>query len=475
MTYFRRNIDSKLKAWKDSKRRKPLLLRGARQIGKSSSVRHLGQQFKHFIEVNFETQKHMIGLFEQEPDVKALCEKLSILFSIPIIEGETLLFLDEIQKSEPAIRSLWYFKEQMPGLHVVAAGSLLEFALKKLPSYGVGRVSSMFMYPMSYEEFLDAVGKGEWNIAIKNASPEHPLFTALHDELVSAYRNFLMIGGMPASVKAWVDTGDYRECMEELADIQQSYYDDFSKYADKVGPELLRSTLQSVVAQTGGKFVYSKVAGGYTIEDVKIALGMLSDAGIIKPVRHTAANGLPLGAEINGKFTKYLFLDSGLLLSILDLDFGGARSINQLILAGSEEDLVNKGKLAELSVGWELIKASDFRHRYELYYWENLSNGATSEVDYVIPFNMKVLPIEVKSGTSGKMKSLRLFMQKKQLTLGIRTSLENFGILRYDGPDATRTINIIPIYAIGRLTHESNSMMALAPPATPTTSPSPSK
>lgn len=452
MNYFKRKIDAKLKVWKDSSRRKPLLLRGARQIGKSSSVRHLGEEFKYFIEVNFETQKQMVGLFEQESDVKSLCEKLSMLFYTPIIEGETLLFLDEIQKSEPAIKSLWAFKEQMPGLHVVAAGSLLEFALKKLPSYGVGRVSSIFMYPMAFDEFLDAIGKGEWNRAIKDASPESPLFTALHDELVGRYRTFLMVGGMPASVKAWVETADYRECMEELADIQQSYYDDFSKYAAEVSPELLRSTLQSVVAQTGGKFVYNKVKGGYPINDVKTALGLLCDAGIIKAVRHTAANGLPLGAETNEKFTKYIFLDSGLLLNILNLDFGGVQSVSELILAGSEKDLVNKGKLGELSVGWELVKASDFRQRYELYYWENLANGATSEVDYVIPYNMKVLPIEVKSGTSGKMKSLRLFMQKKRMAMGVRTSLENFAVLRYEDAEGTRTINIIPIYAIGRLT-----------------------
>ena len=452
MTYFKRKIDARLKSWKESERRKPLLLRGARQIGKSSSVRNLAKEFKYFIEVNFETQKQMIGLFEQEYDVNDICEKLSMLFSTPIIEGETLLFLDEIQKSEAALKSLWAFKEQMPRLHVVAAGSLLEFALKKLPSYGVGRVSSIFMYPMAYDEFLDATGKGGWNEAIKAASPEHPLFAAMHDELVKAYRTFLMVGGMPASVKAWVETGDYRYCMEELADIQQSYYDDFSKYAAKVSPELLRSTLQSVISQSGGKFVYSKVNGGYSIEDVKIALGLLTDAGLIKPVRHTAANGLPLGAEVNEKFTKYIFLDSGLLLSILDLDFGGAQKVNELILAGTEQDLVNKGKLAELSAGWELVKAADFRHRYELYYWENLSNGATSEVDYVLPCNMKVLPIEVKSGTSGKMKSLRIFLQKKNLSLGIRTSLENFSQLLYVDAEGTRHIDIIPIYAIGRLT-----------------------
>ena len=455
MIYFKRKIDASLKAWKENTRRKPLLLRGARQIGKSSSVRNLGNEFKYYIEVNFELQKQMIGLFEQETDVKGLCEKLSMLYSTPIIEGETLLFLDEIQKSEAALKSLWAFKEQMPALHVVAAGSLLEFALKKLPSYGVGRVSSIFMYPMAYEEFLEAIGKGIWNEAIMTASSEQPLYAAMHEELVKVYRTFLLVGGMPASVKAWVETGDYRNCMEELADIQQSYYDDFSKYAAKVSPELLRNTLQSVIAQTGGKFVYSKVSGGFSIEDVKTALGLLSDAGIIKPVRHTAANGLPLGAEVNEKFTKYIFLDSGLLLSILNLDFGGAQNVNELILVGTEEELVNKGKLAELSVGWELVKAADFRHRYELFYWENLSNGATSEVDYVIPYDMKVLPIEVKSGTSGKMKSLRLFMQKKHLTLGIRTSLENFSQLRYEDSEGLRLIDISPIYAIGKLTTSS--------------------
>lgn len=178
---------------------------------------------------------------------------------------------------------------------------------------------------------------------------------------------------------------------------------------------------------------------------------MLSDAGIIKKVSHTAANGLPLGAEVNEKFVKYNYLDTGLLLRILELDFGSAKPLTDMIVAGSEADLVNKGSLAELSVGLELLKASNVRHRYELHYWENLSNGTTSEVDYVIPYDMKVLPIEVKSGTSGKMKSLRLFMQKKDISKAVRTSLENFNILSYEDKDSPREIDIIPIYAIGNL------------------------
>ncbi len=455
MAYFRRKIDRQLHEWKESKRRKPLLVRGARQVGKSRSVRNFGGEFKYFIEVNFESREELKNIFRQSGDVKEVCERLSLLFATPIVPGETLLFLDEIQSCEEALKSLWFFKEDMPGLHVIAAGSLLEFALKGMSSYGVGRVSSIFMYPMSFEEYLLALGKDEWRKALVTASPEQPLYEELHRELVRAYRTFLMVGGMPASVSAWIETGDFRECINELSDIQQTYYDDFSKYSARISPEVLRKTLQSVAAQEGGKFVYAKVAGGHRPEEVKSALRLLIDAGLIKPVRHTAANGLPLGGEVNEKFTKYLYLDSGLLLRILDLDFGGAAKINELILAGSEEDLVNKGKIAELSAGWEMVKGADARHRYELFYWENLSKGATAEVDYVIPKDMEVLPIEVKAGTSGKMKSLRLFMEKKGLQRGVRTSLENFGRLEIPGEPSPRTIDIIPVYALGGLTAPS--------------------
>lgn len=455
MAYFKRNIDKELLLWKDSRNRKPLLVRGARQIGKSMSVRHLAESFKYSIEVNFEAQRNIKELFQQESDIRIICERLSMLYSTPIILGETLLVFDEIQACEEALKSLWFFKEQYPELHVVAAGSLLEFALKNLQTYGVGRVSSIFMYPLSFTEFLSATGHDNWATAIANATAQEPLFDALHQELVKLYRTFLMVGGMPASVRAWVETGNFQECIKELSDIQQSYYDDFSKYHTKVSPELLRNTLQSVIAQSGKKFTFSKVNGNYNANEVKRALGLLSDAGLIKSVRHSAANGLPLGAEVNEKFTKYIYLDSGLLLRILDLDFGGAQPITEIILTGSEKELVNKGCLAELSVGWELIKAADFRSRYDLYYWENLSNGATSEVDYVIPYNMQVLPLEVKSGVSGKMKSLRLFMAKKDITHAVRCSLENFGMLNYDDNGATRSIQIIPLYAIGKLTMQN--------------------
>jgi predicted AAA+ superfamily ATPase len=420
--YIERYIDTLLQEWKHGSSLKPLLLRGARQVGKSWAVEHLGESFDYFIEVNFEKRPEVKEVFQKVHDVHELANNLGMLYNKPVEAGKTLLFLDEIQASPEAIRSLWSFKEDFPDLHVIAAGSLLEFTLKELPSFGVGRIRSLFVYPFSFDEFLVAEGKSTWVQAKQEASAEKPLLTALHQDLVQHYRTFLMVGGMPASVAAWVTAHDYRKCQTELDDIQLAYYDDFAKYAKNVDPTLLRNTLQSVILQIGNKFMYSKVEGGYRAEEVKKALGLLCDAGIIKRVSHTAANGLPLGAGVNEKFRKYIYLDSGLLLRILDMDLGSARQLSELILAGSVEDLVNKGGLAEMVLGWEMVKYNNPRSQHDLYYWENTAEGTRSEVDYIVARDLKVLPVECKAGVSGKMKSLRLFMRQKHLTDAVRCS-----------------------------------------------------
>lgn len=452
--YIERSIDTLLLEWKNSNSLKPLLLRGARQVGKSWAVKHLGETFDYYIEVNFEKRPDMKDVFERVHDVHDLANSLSMLYNVPVVAGKTLLFLDEIQDCSAAITSLWSFKEDFPGLHVVAAGSLLEFALQELPSFGVGRIRSLFVYPFSFDEFLMAEGKSAWIKAKQEADSGRPLLTALHNDIVHHYRTFLMVGGMPASVAAWVKTHDYRECQTELDDIQLTYYDDFAKYAKKVDPTLLRNTLQSVILQIGNKFTYSKVEGAYRAEEVKKALKLLCDAGIVKRVSHTAANGLPLGAETNDKFRKYIYLDSALLLRILDMDLGGARQLTDLIIAGTAEDLVNKGGLTEMVLGWELVKYNNPRSQHDLYYWENTADGTRSEVDYIIARDMQVLPIECKSGTSGKMKSLHMFMRYKHLTDAIRCSLENFALLESNDKQdngALRRISIIPLFAISNL------------------------
>ncbi len=456
MEYLKRNIDAELLKWKESLRRKPLLVRGARQVGKSWAIRHLGESFTHYLEINLEEERDLCRLFDEIPDVKELSKRLGAVHNVPVIPGETLLFIDEIQNCPSALKSLWFFKENYPELHVVAAGSLLEFALNEMPSYGVGRVRSVFMYPMSFKEFLMARGKEMWIEEIAKADWTHPLDESMHTRLVSEFRSFLMVGGMPASVAAWVETQDYSACQDEQNDIQQSYFDDFAKYSKKVDPQLLRNTLAAVVSQTSQKFVYSKVDGGYKATEVKEALRLLRDAGIIIPVQMSACNGVPLGAQVNPKFIRYDYIDTGLLLRVMAMNYDDDRELTRLILAGDAPDLVNKGIVAELTVGLELLKSSNPQSKYDLFYWENTERNATSEVEYVIAKNAKCLPIEVKAGTSGKMKSLRLFMQKKGLTTGIRSSLENFGLLEVSDADekgqpVMRTIGILPLYSVWRL------------------------
>lgn len=352
--------------------------------------------------------------------------------------------MDEIQACPEAIHSLWFFYEDYPELHVIAAGSLLEFALKKMSSFGVGRVRSLFMYPMSFDEFLVATGHTGWADAKQSASPDNPLFEALHGKLVETFRSYLMVGGMPEAVTQWVETGDYLKCQQVQDDIMLAYEDDFSKYETKADPMLLRQTLRSVALQIGSKFVFSQVQGNYRSEKIKAALELLKDAGLIRPVIHTAANGVPLGAETNEKFVKYLFLDSGLLLRLLGLEnTSGPSEMSRFILVSTASDLVNKGHVTEMVAGLEMLKYNTPTQRHDLYYWQNLSRGAQAEVDYVIVKDMNIVPIEVKAGTSGSMKSMYQFMTDKNLEYGIRTSLENFGKLD--------KIDILPLYALSNL------------------------
>lgn len=462
--YFKRHIDPLLKEWKENLRRKPLLLRGARQVGKSSSIRHLGESFDYFVEVNFETRREFKRIFQETSEVREIASRIATLTGVPIVEGKTLLFLDEIQACPEALHSLWSFKENMSGLHIAAAGSLLEFTLKEMPSFGVGRIRSMFMYPLSFDEFLVASGHEDWVTAKHNADYLHPLPTELHNALVSQFRTFLMVGGMPASVSAWTETHDYMQCAEEQEDIQQTYYDDFAKYSKKIDPLLLRNTLRSVIMQTGSKFVHARVEGSYRPEEVKRALALLCDAGIVKMVQHSAGNGLPLGAESNLKFRKYNYLDSGLMLRILDMEMGSVQYLTELILASSAEDLVNKGSITEMVAGWEIVKYMSPRTNHDLYYWENTSEGTTSEVDYLVAQDMRVVPIEVKSGVSGKMKSLRLFMRNKHLTYAKRCSLENFGVLEFidamdtQNVDTTKHIYIHPLYSLSTVGETTESL-----------------
>ena len=436
MAYFKRDIEQELLHWKNDKERHPLLIRGARQVGKSTLIRNFSLQFSHFVELNFEQDIEAKKIFEGNLRPKSICEELSVLYNTPIIAGETLLFFDEIQSCLPAISSLRFFYEQYPELHVIAAGSLLEFAFSELPSFGVGRVSSMFLYPFSFGEFLNAAEADLLRKAIIAASPEEPLSAPIHDKALELYKRFMILGGMPKVISSYFNGGDLLTCQRVLDDLISAYEDDFAKYKNRVSPSLIRMVFKSVVEQNGQKFVYSKVLPDLSHLLVKKALELLTMAGLIIPITHSSANGVPLGAEINPKLRKFIVFDSGIFQRLLGL------KLSEVLLRDDFES-INKGAIAELSVGLELIKSASCYQRQTLYYWHREAKSSNAEVDYLIQRNVSILPIEVKAGTKGSMQSLYIFMDAKKIEKGIRVSQENFS--KY------QNVEVYPLYAVANL------------------------
>lgn len=451
--YIQRNIDVELLEWKDNPMRKPLLLRGARQVGKSSAVRHFGKEFQFFAEVNFERHKTVKTFFQGDIDIRLIVQKIAIYINVLIEEGKTLLFLDEIQECPEAIMALRFFKEDYPGLHVIAAGSLLEFTLQELPTFGVGRIHTLFMYPMTFDEFLNANNENGLISMKKQADSQHPLDAAFHEKLIEYFRIYLLVGGMPEAVLAWIKTHNFNQCSHIQENIILTYEDDFSKYKKRVSPDLLRTTLHGICHQPGEKITFKQISADYRSSQIREAVRLLTLAGLVIPVIATSGNGIPLDAEANEKNMKILLLDSGLLLSVLQLEGNLAQHLVELIMTGSPQDLVNKGGLVEMVAGLELLRNKPCVQRQKMFYWEK-SGNSIAEIDYLDTFHLKVTPIEIKSGTQGGMKSLWQFMREKRLTEAIRCSFENFGESTYTDPqadNAERHITIIPLYALENL------------------------
>ncbi len=431
--YFPRKIDQELSKWHFDGGGKPLLLRGARQVGKSTAVRQLSKSFDHFLEINFEGQRQVHKLFEGDLDPKEICGNLSILFNVPIVPGKTLLFFDEVQACVPAISSLRFFYEKYPELHVIAAGSLLEFALAEIPSFGVGRIRSMFVHPLSFDEYLIAIGEKLLLEAKQKANTEKPLLEPVHQKLIAHLKRFLVLGGMPEVVSVYVQHKDMAHCGQALDDLIISLKLDFAKYKKQVPSLRINEVFDSVVKQSVGQFVYAKAAVGTNHNQIKEAVELLIMAGLVIPITHTSANGIPLGAESNSKKRKMQLLDTGIFQRLLGLNVAD-------ILLENDLDVINKGAIAEQYVGLEILKSSSCYRQETLYYWHREAKSSNAELDYVIQKGANIIPIEVKSGTKGSMQSLHLFMKEKKSIYGIRFSLENFS--EYE------KIKVIPLYAV---------------------------
>ncbi|MEK7720503.1 MAG: AAA family ATPase [Bacteroidota bacterium] len=434
---MQRAIFQSLIEWKKSTPHKVLLLRGARQVGKTFVARELGKTFTHFVEVNFERDLDTQLFFDQNFDPERICSSLSAYYRIPIVEKQTLLFFDEIQACPKAIQALRFFYESKPNLHVIAAGSLLEFALADLSSFGVGRIHSLFMYPMSFDEFLYAHDEGQLVDLKKQANSENPLNLAFHNKLTEYLKKFLLTGGMPEVVKTYLKNSSNPDAVQNvLADIMVSLYDDFVKYKKRSPVLRLQEVLDSAIQQAGGKYIYAKAGELTNIAQAKEAIDLLGMAGLIHKVYHTSGEGLPFGAGTNHKVFKALFLDTGLLQQSAGLKLAD-------FLVAQNTEMLNKGRIAEIFAGLEMIKYEAAGNRPQLYYWHREKRGSNAEVDYLFNDKGTIRPVEIKSGSSGKMQSLYQFLNERDGTKGIRISMENFGT--YD------KIDVIPLYAISNL------------------------
>ncbi len=431
--YLLRFIDKDLLEWAKDKSRKPLLLRGARQVGKTSAVRKLAESFENYLEVNFEEHVEVYNFFENNLSPDEILENLSVYFNIPIKENNTLLFFDEIQSCPKALSSLRFFYEKKQGLHLIAAGSLLEFVLQSLPTYGVGRIRSLFMYPFSFDEFLYAIGEDQLIGKRKSHNVENPFNEAIHNKIVRLLKKYIILGGMPEVIKKYVGGKNIIECQRTLGDLVRTFMDDFAKYKEKVPAARISEVFSSVIRQMGNKFVFTRVSEDTKHHHIKESLELLIKAGLVIPVTHSSGNGIPIGAEIKHRYRKMLPFDTGIALYISGLQMKD-------IIIDDDVEFINKGPIAELFAGLEIIKAFSPYEKNELYYWQRQALNSSAEVDYLIQKGTEIIPIEVKAGTKGSMQSLYLFLNEKNIPKGTRFSLENYA--EYD------RVKVIPLYAV---------------------------
>ncbi len=433
LIYIERNIDKELEEWARTSTRMPLLIRGARQVGKTTSIRNLAKKFDHFLELNLEDERKSHTIFNKDFDIKRISEELTALYDTPIIPGKTLLFFDEIQASTLAISSLRYFYEKLPDLHVISTGSLLEFALHELPSFGVGRIANLYMYPLSFDEFLKAMKLNKLLEFRKTASALNPLNEAIHNELNDLLKRYFIIGGMPGVVSSYAQTRNLKTCLAIQDNIIINLKTDFGKYKKKVPSLRIMEVFNSVVLQSGNKFVYNQVDSESNHKQIKEALELLILSGWVIPVTHTSANGIPIGAEVNSKFRKMLLLDTGLLQRLAGLNIAD-------LLMDKKFEVINKGNIAEQFVGLEILKSFKGAVSHDLFFWQRENKNSQAEVDFLIQQGNEIIPIEVKAGKKGSMQSMYLFLKEKNAKFGVRCSLENYS----DMP----LIKIIPLYAI---------------------------
>lgn len=395
-----RDIEQKLKEWKNRENRKPLIIRGARQVGKTFTVDKFGKNdFKNYIKIDFEKQSRLNQIFNADLDPHIIFDKILIEYNITANPEETLIFFDEIQLCPRALMSLRYFFEEMPQTYVIAAGSLLEFSLNDA-SFPVGRVEFLWMYPLNFKEFLIATNKSKLAEFLPKYSATKPLDSFIHEQFIDILKKYFIVGGMPEAVKTYIDSNSFQQVRNVHSNLCNSYIDDFAKYHSKIDRYLLQSIFNKVPVLIGKHLKYSHLAEGRN-NKIKEGFEVLQKSLIVYNIIATDGR-LPLNFSSNDKIFKSLFLDIGLMQYLCNIP------VNDILNTQNLSKTYN-GALAEQFVGQQII-SSNFEYP-KLYFWNRLKKSSQAELDYLLYNENKLIPIEVKSSSSGSLKSLHLFLK----------------------------------------------------------------
>lgn len=445
---MKRFAETYLLEWKNRKRRKPLIIRGARQTGKTYLVEKFARaHFEKFIKVDFEFDIAAQSIF-QSKDPALITNELALYFDTDIVAQRTLLFLDEIQACPEAIAALRYFYEKMPDLQVIAAGSLLDFALRDFPySMPVGRIEFMYLNPMTFEEFLWATAPrlfeyiGQWSFTDQ-------IGAALHSKLKHSLRNFFFTGGMPEAVASYARDQNFFEVQRILGAILTTMQNDVAKYGSRKQQIFLQKVMHYVAKNIGRKVKYVNIDRNVRSGLLKEVFHLLAMSKVVHLVERSGGNGVPLGAEASAMAFKPIFLDVGLVNSLC-----GLKLLNPEALI-----TIHEGGLAEQFIGQELLNLEPFFEDSRLYFWNREEKNSNAELDYLLSHQNSVIPVEVKAGKTGTLKSLHLFLYAKVLQFGLRfnmdrPSLGNFSTkvrLKNQDGHLEYTLLSLPLYLVGQ-------------------------
>ena len=412
-----RIAEQNLLSWHQEGTRKPLIIRGARQVGKSTLVRNFAKNTKLTLyEINLERYPKLENVFASF-DIKLIIRELSAILKNEIILENSILFLDEIQITPSAIQALRYFYEELPSLAVIAAGSLLEFVLADHNfSMPVGRVEYLHLYPMSFEEFLLAKQENYLLGLIKNYSWQEDIAQGAHSQLFNFFREYLIVGGMPEAVKVFVESQNLEKVNKVHDSIIATYQDDFGKYAKNKDLLRLHNIFNYVPRAIGEKIKYVNISREDQAREMKFAIDLLSKARVITKSYHSDCSGIPLSVDINTNVYKLFFLDVGLANRICGLSWIDVIKLDEL-------RLINEGAIAEQFIAQHLLLNRRSYEQPNLFYWLREQKSVNAEVDFVTNIGKEIVPIEVKSGKSGTLKSLMQFVYTKKAKYGVRFDL----------------------------------------------------